>query len=60
VEAVVRNPDRRLPKCSSIRNESRVMRLLNQDVAEGKESTEEHLYNHPHKPRPSNPSRTVK
>jgi hypothetical protein len=36
------------------------MRLFNRDVAEGKESTEEHRYNRPHEPRPSNPSCTVK
>jgi hypothetical protein len=60
VEAVVSNPDKRPPKCSIIRNESKGMHLFNHDVSEGKESTEEHLYNLPHKPRPSNPSRTMK
>jgi hypothetical protein len=60
LEAVVRNHDIRPRKCSSIRNESRGMRLFNRDVAEGKESTDKHRYNCPHEPQPSNPSRTVK
>jgi hypothetical protein len=52
-------PNKWPPKCSSIRNKSRGMCLFNRDVTEGKESTEEHRYNRPHEPRPSNPSRTL-
>jgi hypothetical protein len=60
VKAVVRNPHKRPPKCSSVRGESRGARLFNRDVAESKPSPEEHRFNRPHEPRPSNPCRTIR
>jgi hypothetical protein len=60
VKAAVRNPDKKPPKCSSVKGEARAARLFNRSVAESQPSPEEHLLNRPHEPRPSNPSRTIK
>jgi hypothetical protein len=54
-QALVKNPKRKNPPCSSVSQGSRAAHLFNVKVSRGKASPTEHLYNRSHEPRSSNP-----